>query len=103
MISTAGDRSKLLERGGHLFMVGTAVFVGLAGALGAVLFRLLIRTIQAVAFEGSDGVSSLIEEGLAAEASDPLTVVGELAWYWRIAIPAIGGLMVGPLIYFFAR
>ncbi len=103
MISTAGDRSKLLERGGHLFMVGMAVFVGLAGALGAVLFRLLIRIVQAVAFEGGDGVSTLIEEGLTAEASDPLTVVAELAWYWRIAIPAVGGLMVGPLIYFFAR
>jgi CIC family chloride channel protein len=59
--------------------------------------------VQAVAFEGSDGISNLIEEGLTAEASDPLTVVGELAWYWRIAIPAVGGLMVGPLIYFFAR
>jgi CIC family chloride channel protein len=95
--------SRLLERGGHLFMVGAAIVVGLAGALGAVLFRLLIRTVQAFAFEGADGVAMLAEEGLAAEASDPLEAARQLAWYWRIAIPAAGGLVVGPLIYFFAR
>ena len=103
MTPTADDRSQLLDRGGHLFMVVAAVFVGLAGALGAVLFRLLIRTVQAVAFEGSEGISNLVEEGIAAEASDPLAAANELAWYARVAIPAIGGLLVGPLIYFFAR
>jgi len=30
-------------------------------------------------------------------------VARHLAWYWRVSIPAVGGLMVGPLIYFFAR
>jgi len=84
-------------------MVIAAVFVGLAGAAGAVLFRLMIRTVQAIAFEGTEGLSNLVEEGLAAEANDPLDVVSNLAWYTRIAIPAMGGLIVGPLIYFFAR
>ncbi len=84
-------------------MVIAAVFVGLAGAAGAVLFRLMIRTVQAIAFEGTEGLSNLVEEGLAAEANDPLDVVDNLAWYARIAIPAMGGLIVGPLIYFFAR
>lgn len=84
-------------------MVAAAIVVGLAGALGAVLFRLLIRTVQAIAFEGPDALGGLIDEGLAAEASDPLEAARELAWYWRIAIPATGGLLVGPLIYFFAR
>ena len=95
--------SQLLERGGHLFMVGAAVFVGLAGALGAVLFRLLIRAIQGFAFEGTEGVAMVFEEGIAAETRDPLEAAEQLAWYWRIAIPAAGGLLVGPLIYFFAR
>ena len=84
-------------------MVGAAIVVGLAGALGAVLFRLLIRAVQAFAFEGPDAVALLIDEGIAAEAHDPLEAAKLLAWYWLIAIPAAGGLLVGPLIYFFAR
>jgi len=84
-------------------MVALAVSVGLAGALGAVLFRLLIRTIQALAFEGPAGFDALLAEGLAAEASDPLHVARDLHWGWRLLIPAAGGALVGPLIYFFAR
>jgi CIC family chloride channel protein len=84
-------------------MVVAAVFVGLAGALGAVLFRLLIRLVQGFAFEGTDGLLAVIDEGIAAETVDPLAAAQNLAWYWRIAIPAAGGLLVGPLIYFFAR
>ena len=84
-------------------MVVCAVFVGLAGAIGAVLFRLMIRVIQGFAFEGLDGVAAVFEEGMAAETRDPLAVAQQMAWYWRIAIPAVGGMIVGPLIYFFAR
>lgn len=84
-------------------MLGAAVFVGLAGALGAVLFRLLIRLVQGFAFDGSEGLAAVFEEGIAAETHDPLEAARALAWYWNIAIPAIGGLLVGPLIYFFAR
>ena len=74
MTPTVDDRSQLLDRGGHLYMVVAAVFVGLAGALGAVLFRLLIRTVQAIAFEGTDGLSTLVEEGIAAEVIDVATL-----------------------------
>ena len=84
-------------------MVGAAIVVGLAGALGAVLFRLMIRAVQAFAFEGPGAVALLLDEGIAAEAHDPLEAAKHLAWYWRIAIPAAGGLLVGPLIFFFAR
>ncbi len=101
--SMSADTQQLLERGGHLYMVGCAVFVGLAGALGAVLFRLMIRLVQGFAFEGTHGVAIVFEEGIAAETRDPLDVAHQLAWYWRIAIPAAGGALVGPLIYFFAR
>ncbi len=84
-------------------MVLVAVACGLTGALGAVLFRFLIRFVQALFFEGADGLPALLEEGIAAEAQDPLAVARELPWYWRVAIPAAGGMIVGPLIYFFAR
>jgi CIC family chloride channel protein len=88
---------------GHPFMVLVAVACGLAGALGAVAFRLMIRIVQALFFEGGDGLVALVEEGLLAEAGDPLEAAKSLSWYWRIALPAAGGLIVGPLIYFFAR
>ncbi len=84
-------------------MVAVAVACGLAGALGAVIFRLMIRSVQATFFEGAEGLEGLVEEGLLAEASDPLDIARELDWWWRLAIPATGGLIVGPLIYFFAR
>ncbi|MCP5040533.1 MAG: chloride channel protein, partial [bacterium] len=84
-------------------MVAAAVAVGLAGAVGAVVFRLLIRAVQALTFGGLEGLGALAGEGLAAEAHDPLAETLLLPWYWRVAIPAAGGLIVGPLIYFFAR
>lgn len=103
MSQAPADTSQLLERGGHLYMVVCAIFVGLAGAIGAVLFRLMIRVIQGFAFEGLDGVAAVFEEGMAAETRDPLEVAQQMAWYWRIAIPAVGGMIVGPLIYLLAR
>jgi CIC family chloride channel protein len=102
-VSQSGaERTDIFERGGHLFMVVMAVFVGLAGAFGAVVFRLMIRSVQAVAFGGAEGVGEMLDEGLLAEANDPLQIARTLPWYWMIAIPAIGGLIVGPLIHFFA-
>ena len=88
---------------GQLYMVLIATGCGLAGALGAVIFRFMIRFVQAGAFEGLDGIHELFAEGFLAEAQDPLAVASQLEWYWRMAIPAAGGLIVGPLIYFFAR
>jgi CIC family chloride channel protein len=84
-------------------MVLVAIGCGLAGASGAVVFRLMIRGAQAVFFSGYEGVADLIDQGWIAEAGDPLRVASTLPWYWRLAIPAAGGAIVGPLIYFFAR
>jgi CIC family chloride channel protein len=84
-------------------MVLVAIACGLAGALGAVAFRSLIRLVQAAFFEGTEGLTQLVSDGLLGEAQDPLKAAQQLAWYWRVAIPALGGLIVGPVIYFFAR
>jgi CIC family chloride channel protein len=84
-------------------MVLVAIGCGLAGASGAVVFRLMIRVAQAVFFSGYEGVADVIDQGWIAEAGDPLRVASTLPWYWRLAIPAAGGAIVGPLIYFFAR
>ncbi|MCS5636964.1 MAG: chloride channel protein [Myxococcota bacterium] len=103
MTESENERSQIFQHGGHLFMVIAAIFTGLAGALGAVLFRLMIRAVQAVAWGGVEGFDSMLSAGLLAEPEDPLHAVRSVAWGWRIAVPALGGLIVGPLIYFFAR
>lgn len=65
-----------------------AIFTGLLGGFGAVGFRLLIQTFQRISYGSSSGL---------------LEIVLSVPWYWRILIPAIGGSVVGPLIFFSAR
>ena len=84
-------------------MVVAAIFTGLAGALGAVVFRLMIRSVQAGAWGGVEGLAEMANSGLLTEPEDPVEVAQQLAWGWKVAVPALGGLLVGPLIYFFAR
>ncbi len=60
---------------------------GLGGGLGAVVLREMIHLIQ-VLFYGP-GI-------------DLLKLVEGLPWTWRLAAPALGGLVVGPLVYFVA-
>ena len=72
----------------HTIMVAMGILVGVAGGYGAVGFRYLINFIQSIAY------------GSPAELLD---VVRSIPWYMRIAIPALGGLIVGPIVYFFAR
>lgn len=62
-----------------------AVVVGLVSGLGAVVFRWLISSFQSVFFD---------------RGGQLLAFLGD---YYVIVIPAIGGLLVGPLIYFLAR
>lgn len=79
------DRLKTSE---HTIMAVLAVIVGLAGGLGAIGFRHIIGFFQTISY-GSDG--NLLE------------LVLDIPWYVRIFIPAFGGLVIGPLVYFLAR
>ncbi len=72
----------------HTTMAVLAVAVGLAGGLGAVGFRYLISFFQTLAYGSSEEL---------------LNVVLALPWYLKVWVPAAGGLVVGPLVYFFAR
>jgi len=65
-----------------------ATLVGLAGGFGAIGFRHLIGFVQSIAY-GSGG--------------DLLELASLTPWYLRICIPALGGLVVGPMVYFLAR
>ena len=77
-----------LQANEHTIMAMLAVIVGLAAGFGAVGFRHLINFFQTLAYGGEN---------------DLLELVVHLPWYYRVAVPAIGGLIVGPLVYFFAR
>ena len=65
--------------------IGTALIVGIGTGLGAVAFRYLIQGVEWI---GYDWFPTITEQWGKA---------------YVLIIPAIGGLIVGPLIYFFAR
>jgi len=69
-------------------MAVLALIVGLAGGFGAVGFRHLINFFQNI-FYGSDG--NLLE------------IIPLIPWFQWIWLPALGGLIVGPMVYFLAR
>jgi CIC family chloride channel protein len=65
--------------------IALAIAVGVAAGLGAVAFRELISALQSLFFDrGADAFSGI-------------------GGHYVIIIPAIGGLFVGFIIYFFAR
>ncbi|MBW1695789.1 MAG: chloride channel protein [Deltaproteobacteria bacterium] len=72
----------------HTIMAVLAFAVGIGGGYGAIGFRHLIDFFQSIAYGSSE---SLLE------------VVKTLPWYLRILLPALGGMVVGPLVYFGAR
>ncbi len=65
-----------------------AIFIGVLAGFGAVGFRLLIQTFQRIFY---------------GHGSDLVQIILSIPWYWKILVPAIGGSVVGPLIFLFAR
>ncbi len=62
-----------------------SVAIGVVAGLGAVAFRWLISAFQSFFIDGG------------------ASVLGFMGHYYIILIPAAGGLLVGPLVYYFAR
>ncbi|MFQ5444329.1 MAG: chloride channel protein, partial [Nitrospinales bacterium] len=77
-----------LKSNEQTMMAILALIVGLSGGFGAVAFRYLINFVQKISY-GSD--SELIEI---------IPLIPWLQWIW---LPALGGLVVGPLVYFMAK
>lgn len=71
----------------HFFMIVCAVIIGLIAGYGAVGIRWLIEHISLLSYPG-DG--SFLDRLIAAP------------WYVKVLVPAVGGLIVGPIIYYFA-
>lgn len=78
------NRAKMTE---HFFMISLAVIIGILAGFGAVGVRMLIEGIADLCFPGE---GTLLERIIIAP------------WYMKLIIPAVGGAIVGPLIYFFA-
>jgi chloride channel protein, CIC family len=69
----------------EVLFIGTALIVGIGTGLGAVAFRYLIQAVEWVGYDWFP------------------TITAGWGKAYVLIIPAIGGLIVGPLVYFFAR
>jgi CIC family chloride channel protein len=78
-------RWKVNER---VFMSVVAVVIGVLTGYGVVLFRYTIRAFQVLFYHNS---------------SDFLQIAPHISSLHKILIPALGGALVGPIIYFLAR
>lgn len=87
----------------RLFIVGVAVACGIGGAFAAIAFRILIRFFTAAFFGGAHELEAFFAESWLADAADPLQAARSLPWWATLAIPALGGLVVGPLVTLFPR
>ena len=85
LFHSVADRLQLNENTVTLIL---ASLIGIIGGYGAVGFRALIEFIQTVALGSSEHV---------------LATVSALPWYQKIWIPTLGGLIVGPLVYFLGK
>ncbi|MGD2115853.1 MAG: chloride channel protein, partial [Acidobacteriota bacterium] len=78
-------RAKLAD---HAFLVAVAMLIGVLGGFGAVLFRKMI---------------GIVLKGTWGDWTMSLDLVRAHPWWWVVLAPAAGGLVVGPLVYFFAQ
>ena len=69
----------------HVYLSVLAILIGILGGYGAVLFRFAIKASQ---------------YGFYQNTRDFLTFAHTLPLYLKIGLPALGGLLVGPIIYF---
>jgi len=72
----------------HVYLSIVAIVIGILGGYGALLFRYAIKATQYAFYQNTN---------------DFLTFAHTLPFYLKIALPALGGLIVGPLVYFGAR
>jgi len=79
------DKLKSAE---HTFMILLAVVIGLVTGYGALGLRYLIHLIQVIS---------------TGHAHYTLQMVAGLPWYQKLLMPAIGGLIVGPIVTFFSK
>jgi CIC family chloride channel protein len=88
IVKKIGDIFGGIRSAEHIFMVLSAILIGVLGAFGAIGFRFLIKFSHRLFFQ-------------AWEYS--LEWVIAMPWWQRLFLPALGGLLVGPIVHFIAR
>ncbi len=78
------ERARMTE---HTFLIIVAIIIGVMGGFSAIGIRALIKAISSISFHGD---SSILQN------------IMHTPWYWVLIVPVIGGLIVGPIIYFLA-
>jgi CIC family chloride channel protein len=68
-------------------MIIAAIIIGLLAGFAAIGIRFLIHEISYLCFQGEGNL---------------LQNIINTPWYWILIIPTVGGLIVGPIIYFLA-
>lgn len=71
----------------HIRLTLLAVLIGFLGGLASIFFKIMINFFQNLFWNSSSIISA----------------VSSQEWYLTILIPAAGGLIIGPIIYFGAR
>jgi chloride channel protein, CIC family len=71
-----------------MYMVLVALVIGLLGGLCAIGFRLFIQAINQLAWH---------------EGSYTLEYIAGLPFWWKLAVPAVGSVLVSIIVYRFAR
>lgn len=77
-----------LESSEYRYMLLVALVIGLLGGAGAILFRHLIGLVQRIAY---------------GDWERPLVLFEHLDAWHIVLVPAAGGLVVAPIVYYFAR
>ncbi len=72
----------------NTLIVIVASLIGIIGGFCAVGFRTLIEYIQMLCIGGHSNILELVQA---------------LPWYKKLLLPAAGGLVVGPLVYYFGK
>ncbi|MBN1549907.1 chloride channel protein [bacterium] len=72
----------------NTYIIFLSLFIGLLGGYGAIGFRYLIDLVQGLSIGHGEAI---------------ITQLMSKSCLYKITLPAVGGLIVGPLIYFFAR
>jgi CIC family chloride channel protein len=83
-------------------MVAAAAACGVAGAIGAVVFRILIQAFQALFFEGPRAALAALAAPSLREPADPAAVASAIPFWILLFLPALGGLVAGLVIRWFA-
>ena len=81
-IETA-EKVRLTEHG---FVLVVAVVIGLLGGYGAVFIQHVIKEFHILLWKGPPGLGPILA----------------MPWYWKIAIPTLGGIVVGLIIRYWS-